>query len=108
MNENLLTIILALIPVLGTVITVVVIPLILSKISAEKLALIVKWVGRAVQAAEMLFPEARSGEAKKEYVINFIDNMFNKRKIVITREQIEIIIESIIAEFDGITINKNK
>lgn len=108
MNENLLTIILALIPVLGTVITVVVIPLILSKISAEKLALIVKWVGRSVHAAEMLFPEAKSGEAKKEYVINFIDNMFNKRKIVITREQIEIIIESIIAEFDGITINKNK
>lgn len=101
MNENLLTIILAIIPVLTTIITTVVVPLILSKISAEKLALIIKWVGRGVQAAEMLFPEAKSGEAKKEYVINFIDRMFNKRKVIITREQIEVIIESIVAEING-------
>ena len=101
MNENLLTIILAIIPVLATIITTVVVPLILSKISAEKLALIIKWVGRGVQAAEMLFPEAKSGEAKKEYVINFIDRMFNKRKVIITREQIEVIIESIVAEING-------
>lgn len=102
MNENLLTIILMLIPVLATIITTVVIPLILSKISTEKLALVIKWVGRSVQAAEMLFPKAKSGEAKKEYVINFIDNMFNKRKVVITREQIEVIVESIVAEINGL------
>ncbi len=101
MNENLFTIIIMLIPVLATAITTVVIPLILSKISAEKLALIIKWVGRGVQAAEMLFPEAKSGEAKKEYVVNFIDKMFNKRKVVITREQIEVLIESIVAEING-------
>jgi len=101
MSETLFNIIIMLIPVLATVITTVVIPLILSKIGAEKLALIIKWVGRGVQAAEMLFPEAKSGEAKKAYVINFIDKMFNKNKVVITKEQIEVLIESVVAEING-------
>lgn len=101
MNENLFKVIIAIIPVLGTIVTAVIVPLILSKISAEKLVLIDKWIRRSVQAAEMLFPEAKSGEAKKEYVINFIDRMFNKRKVIITREQIEVIIESIVAEING-------
>lgn len=101
MNETLFTILLACVPVLGIIITTVIVPLILSKISAEKLALIIKWVGRSVQAAEMLFPEAKSGQAKKEYVVNFIYKMFNKRKVIINEEQIVILIESIVAEING-------
>jgi LL-H family phage holin len=101
MNETLFNVIIGLIPVLATIITGFVIPLILSKLGAEKLTTIVKWVGYAVSAAEMIFPEAKSGEAKKAYVIDFIDKMFNKKKVIISKEQITILIESIVAEING-------
>jgi LL-H family phage holin len=103
MNEVFFNVILGLIPVIGVVITGFIIPLILSKLGTEKLATIVKWVAYAVQAAEMLFPEAKSGEAKKQYVIDFIDKLFNQKKIVITKEQISVLIESIVNE-----MNKDK
>lgn len=102
MNEVLFNVILGLIPVIATVITGLLVPILLSKLGAEKLATIVKWVGYAVSAAEMLFPEAKSGEAKKAYVIEFIDNLFNKKKVVITKEQISVLIESIVAEINGV------
>ena len=54
--------------------------------------------GRAVKAAEKLFPESGTGEQKKEYVINFIDKLFNKKKIVITKEQIEVLLEAAVEE----------
>jgi hypothetical protein len=34
------------------------------------------------------------GETKKEYVVNFLNEMFNKNKVIIAKEQIEILIES--------------
>lgn len=101
MNEVLFNVIIGLIPVVATIITGFLIPLILSKLGTEKLATIVKWVGYAVSAAEMLFPEAKTGEQKKAYVVDFIDKMFNKTKVVITKEQIEILIESVVAEING-------
>lgn len=102
MNETLFNIIVNCIPILAMIVTGVLIPLIISKLGNEKLTTIILWVGRGIKAAEMLFfPEAKSGEAKKAYVIDFIDNLFNKRKVVITREQIEILIESAVAEMNG-------
>lgn len=98
MNETLFNIVLGLIPVLGTIITGFIVPLIISKIGTEKLNKIIKWVGRAVKAAEKLFPESGTGEQKKKYVINFIDKLFNKKKIVITKEQIEVLLEAAVEE----------
>jgi LL-H family phage holin len=103
MNETLFQIIVATIPVIGLIITGFIVPLLLSKLGAEKLALIVKWVGYAVNAAEMIFDTEKSGENKKAYVVDFIDTMFNKNKIVINKEQISVLIESVVAE-----MNKNK
>jgi LL-H family phage holin len=103
MNEVFFNVILGLIPVIGVVITGFIIPLIMSKLGAEKLATVVKWVGYAVSAAEMIFPEVKSGEAKKQYVIDFIDKLFNQKKVVITKEQISVLIESIVNE-----MNKDK
>jgi hypothetical protein len=101
MNEVLFNVIIGLIPVVATIITGFLIPLIVSKLGSEKLATIIKWIGYCVKAAEMIYPEAKSGEAKKAYVIEFINNMFNKKKVVITKEQISILIESVVAEING-------
>lgn len=103
MNESLFQVVLCLIPILGVIITTFVIPFIKSKIDAEKLNKIVKWTGYAVKCAEMLYNETGKGKLKKEYVINFITNMFNKDKVVITYEQMEILVEAAVQE-----LNQNK
>lgn len=94
MSENLFNVILLIIPVVSAIITGFIIPLIKSKISATQMEEIIKWVGKAVQAAEVLFDAPQSGDEKREYVIDFIDKMFNSKKEVITREQIRILLEA--------------
>lgn len=94
MNEQLFDIILLTIPVIGAVITGILIPYIKTKISAIQMEKIVKWVAKAVQAAEVLFDTPKSGEEKREYVINFIDKMFNSKKEIITKDQIRILLEA--------------
>ena len=103
MNEVLFQIVLCLIPILGIVITTFVIPFIKAKVDAETLNKIIKWTGYAVKCAEMIYKESGQGKLKKEYVINFITNMFNKEEVVITYEQMEILIEAAVQE-----LNQNK
>ena len=94
MDEKWFNLILALIPILGAILTGVVIPLIKEKIGNEKLAKYEEWATLAVQSAEMLFPEKGVGTTKKKYVVEFLNEMFNKDKVVITEKQIEILVES--------------
>ena len=94
MNETIFNIILLCIPVLGAVISGLVLPLIKSEISAAQLNTISKWVEKAVQAAEILFDAPECGEAKRAYVIRFISQMFNSKKETITEEQIRILLEA--------------
>lgn len=94
MNDNLFKVIMALIPVIGVIITGFVIPYIKTKISSSQLEEISKWVTKAVQAAEVLFDTPHSGEEKRNYVIDFIDKMFNSQKEVITKDQIRILLEA--------------
>lgn len=100
MNEALFKIIVGLIPVLATIVTGFIVPLIKSKISAEQLSTIVKWVTYAVCAAEMIFKEEKQGMTKKQYVIDFSNKLFNSKKIVITEEQINVLIESAVKELN--------
>lgn len=100
MNELWFNVIVLLVPVLATIVTGFLIPLIVSKLGAEKLALIVKWVGYAVKAAEGLYKASGQGEIKKEYVVSFINKMFNSKKVNITEEQISILIESVVTEMN--------
>ena len=72
------------ITVLVAVITIFVIPWLKSKISAEDLAEVMKWVKIAVQAAEMIYKESGMGKAKKAYVIEFLNDVgvsFDEQKI---------------------------
>lgn len=105
MNEQLFQIILALIPVFGVIITSVVVPYIKEKLGNEKLAKYEYWASMAVECAEMIFKEQGMGANKKEYVVNFLNEMFNKNKIVITEEQINILVESVVKQMK---LNENK
>lgn len=98
MDEKWFNLILALIPILGAILTGVIIPLIKEKIGNEKLAKYEEWATLAVYSAEMLFTEKGMGAAKKEYVVQFLNKMFNKNKVVITEEQISILIEAAVKQ----------
>lgn len=94
MNEQLFNLVLLSIPVISAVITGIFIPYVKTKISVTRTEEIEKWIVKAVQAAEILFDSPRSGEEKREYVITFIDKMFNSQKEMITRQQIRILLEA--------------
>lgn len=94
MNEQMFNIVLLLIPVIGAIITGILIPYAKTKITVTQMDEIIKWVTKAVQAAEVLFNAPKSGEEKREYVISFIDKMFNSKHEIITKEQIRILLES--------------
>ena len=98
MDDRIFDLILCLIPVLGTILTVYIIPLIKEFIGNEKLAKYEEWALMGVKAAEMLFHEKGMGATKKEYVVNFLNEMFNKNKIVITVEQIDVLIEAAVKQ----------
>lgn len=94
MNEQVFNIVLLIIPVIGAIITGILVPYVKTKISVTQMDEIIKWVTKSVQAAEVLFDTPKSGEEKREYVINFIDKMFNSKKEIITKDQIRILLES--------------
>lgn len=98
MNEKLFEIVLMFIPILVAIITSFVIPFIKEKIGSEKLAKYEYWASLAVKAAEMMWAESGKGADKKQYVVDFLNNMFNKNKVVITEQQIEILVEAAVKQ----------
>lgn len=100
MNETLFKIILALIPILGAIITYFIIPYIRTLMSTEKLEQYKEWASLAVKCAEMLFTKQGMGADKKAYVVDFLNNMFNKNGTLISEQQIEILIEAAVNELN--------
>ena len=98
MDEYVFKIVLAIISLLSALVAGVLIPLIKEKIGAEKLAKYEYWANLAVRAAEMMWTESGCGEDKKKYVVDFLNNMFNKNKVIITEQQLEILIESAVKQ----------
>ena len=98
MDERLFNVVLTLIPVLGAIFTYFVVPYIRTVIGTEKLTQYKEWTMLAVKCAEMIFTEKGMGATKKEYVVNFLNNLLNKKKVVITEEQLNILIESAVLE----------
>lgn len=94
-SDALFKIILAIIPILSTIITAFVIPYIKSKINAEKLIEVHKWATYAVRCAEMIFVGEGMGEQKKDYVMDFLMEKFGN---IFTEEQIDILIESAVEQ----------
>lgn len=98
MDDALFRVVLGLVSILVTIITYIVVPYIKEKLGNEKLAKYEYWASMSVSAAEMIFKEQGMGKVKKEYVINFLDDMFNEDEIVITEEQLEILVESAVKQ----------
>jgi hypothetical protein len=94
MSDLFFSILLALIPVFGALISRFLIPLLKARLSAAQLTQISQWVTKTVQAAEVLFDQPKSGTEKRAYVISMIDELFNSKKELLTREQIEILLEA--------------
>lgn len=80
--------------ILFALVTMYVIPWIKTKVSAEELTEIIKWVKIAVQAAEMIYKESGMGEAKKAYVQTFLED----KGIRYDERQIDSMIESAVLE----------
>lgn len=102
MDEKLFNLILVIIPVLGTILTSFIIPYFKEQIGNEKLNKYQEWVNMAVKAAEMIFTESGKGTEKKAYVVQFLTEQFNKNKVVITEEQMNILIESAVKQMKEI------
>lgn len=94
MSDNLFKIIVALIPVIGAVITGFLIPWINSQVGNEKLAAYTEWAKKAVQYAEMIYTPEQWAE-KKAYVTVFMSDYING---ALSAEQIDVLIESAVKE----------
>lgn len=101
MDNRFLQILLTLIPVLGAVITYFIVPYLKANISSAQLAQYKEWASLAAKTAEMLWRETGHGTDKKAYVVNFLTELFNSRKVVITEEQINVLIEAAVKEMKG-------
>lgn len=73
------------------------IPLLREKVSAEKLADIEKWVKFAVLKAQQVM-QASSGKEKKLYVMEFVRTIIDYYGLLLTSEQIDILIESAVKQ----------
>lgn len=102
MDEKLFQVILLIIPVLGAIITYFIVPYIKANVDSVKLAQYKEWAVLSVKTAEMLWKETGHGADKKQYVIDFLNKMFNSRKTVITEEQLNVLIESAVKEMKEI------
>lgn len=102
MEQVVFNCILALIPLIGFIITKYIIPIFKEKFTEAQMKNIEYWVVKSVRAAEALFIEQASGEAKRDYVMHFIEDHFqydkNGRELI-TNEQIRILLEAAWEEF---------
>ena len=82
------------------IITGVVAPWIRSKVGEAKLSQIVTWAKYMVESAEVLFPEAKSGDNKREYVLKGMAEIINKIGYDITADRLRDILESAVKKLN--------
>ena len=95
-SEVFLKIALAIISIVGAVITGVLIPYLRSKITTNKLEEIQYWVNVAVTAAEQIFNEPKMGDLKKKYVLDFLSEL----GVNLTEEELNALIEAAVKELN--------
>lgn len=92
------------IPLLGAIITYILIPYVRAKTTKEQRDNVYFWVQVAVQAAEMIYRERGQGKLKKEYVIEFLTS----QGINITLQELDILIEAAVKELNIIQDKANQ
>ena len=90
MEYNITTIIQAVFALIAAVITVIVIPYIKSKTTAQQQAEINAWVKIAVSAAEQIYNGSGRGPEKKAYVLDWL----KKRHIAVDEAKLDAMIEA--------------
>ena len=90
-------IVIALIGVLTTVLTTVVIPYYKAKTTAQQRDNVYFWVKIAVEAAEKIYKETGMGAAKKEYVKQFLSD----HNIILDEAQLDVVIESAVLQMQN-------
>lgn len=93
---NIEIIIKVIIPILGAIITYLIVPLIKQKTTKEQRENIYFWVTVAVQAAEQIYKEKSQGKLKKEYVIEFL----SQKGVDITMKELDVLIEAAVKELN--------
>ena len=91
-------IIVAVIGVIGAILTGIVFPLIKAKITNEQWQMIVNYAYAGVQAAEIIFNAQGQGEAKFEWVADYIEQRCAEHGIKIDADTIKVVIENAWAE----------
>lgn len=84
------------IPVMGAIITYILVPFFKSKTTKQQRENIYFWVRIAVQAAEMIYNESGKGKDKKQYVIDFLTS----KGINMTIEELDVLIEAAVKELN--------
>jgi len=93
-NIDVTQIIVAIIGIIGVVITTYVIPYLKSKTSTTQWDNILNWATAGVQCAEILYNGVGRGEEKKAYVEKYIQDMCNKAGIKIDADSVTVAIEN--------------
>lgn len=94
-------IIIAVIGLLGTIITAILVPYIKGKLNADRQRELARWVKIAVAAAEQLFAGSNMGQEKRAYVLKWLaDNGYNVDDSRILSE-VELLIEAFVSGLNG-------
>ena len=94
MNIDITQIVVALIGLMGVVITTVAVPLIRSKVTNEQWETIKNYALAGVQAAEIMFNAQGKGEEKFEWVSEYIEAQCKAHGIEIDMDTVRIAIEN--------------
>lgn len=94
MNIDITQIVVALIGLMGVVITTVAVPLIRSKVTNEQWETIKNYALAGVQAAEIIFNAQGKGEKKLEWVSEYIEAQCKAHGIKIDMDTVRIAIEN--------------
>ena len=93
---NIEIIIKIILPILGAIITYLIVPLVKQKTTKEQRENIYFWVKVAVAAAEQIYKEKGQGKLKKEYVVDFLVS----KGINITIQELDVLIEAAVKELN--------
>ena len=97
MTIDLTQIVIALIGVLGTIVTTCLVPYIKSKVTVNQYNTIRHWVNIAVEAAEKIYNESGMGAEKRSYVKNFLIS----KGFDLNDMEVEVMIESAVLEMQN-------
>lgn len=84
------------IALIGAIITYIVIPYIKSKTTVEQQKTVEFWVRIAVNAAEQIFGNPKMGQAKKEYVLKFLQD----KGFDVSEKDLDTLIEAAVLELN--------